>query len=174
MSSRAVNSILLTTLTFSAVGNCADQCFNQSIVPISPTADLQLPDNNGNLITVIARGPPTLASGRFQSMIFLIRISSYVFLSMLQDPRLLHLHKLLRQVSPHQLTFHQCDSFLCTICLGEPPPGRAAQLGMGLGITFIGLIVIAEIAFLYKKYGFSSSARASDYELRYTQDYDAS
>jgi hypothetical protein len=32
-------------------------------------------------------------------------------------------------------------------CIGEPPPTRSAQLGMGLGITFIGCIIIGEIIY---------------------------
>ena len=49
--------------------------------------------------------------------------------------------------------------------LGESPPGMAARLGMGLGITIIAVILIVEIIFLYRKYGCSPSSRESAYAL---------
>lgn len=47
----------------------------------------------------------------------------------------------------------------------EQPPGRAAQLGMGLGITFFVIIVVVEVLFLYRKYGSSRRARDADYQM---------
>ncbi|CAF2595597.1 unnamed protein product [Rotaria sp. Silwood2] len=44
---------------------------------------------------------------------------------------------------------------------GESPPTRSAQLGMGLGITFITVIVIGEI--LYFKYCYNGSGRSGSY-----------
>jgi len=49
--------------------------------------------------------------------------------------------------------------------LGESPPGLAGQLGMGLGITFMGIIVIVLVVYLYRKYGFNNRRNPSDYEL---------
>ena len=36
--------------------------------------------------------------------------------------------------------------------LGESPPGLAARLGMGLGISFLAVLLIGEIVFLYLKF----------------------
>ncbi|CAF4779044.1 unnamed protein product [Rotaria socialis] len=49
--------------------------------------------------------------------------------------------------------------------VGESPPGTAAQLGMGLGISFIGIILTIEIVYLYRKYGCNQSTREADYAL---------
>jgi len=51
--------------------------------------------------------------------------------------------------------------------LGESPPGVAGRLGMGLGITFFGILVIVLIAYLYRKYGCNNprQRRPLDYEL---------
>ncbi|CAF1196670.1 unnamed protein product [Adineta ricciae] len=44
---------------------------------------------------------------------------------------------------------------------GEPPPTRSAQLGMGLGITFITIAILAEI--IYFKYCYSGGDRGGSY-----------
>jgi hypothetical protein len=52
--------------------------------------------------------------------------------------------------------------------LGESPPGAAGRLGMGLGITIIGILFIIEIVYFYRKYGCNASPmrmRQSQYEL---------
>ena len=36
--------------------------------------------------------------------------------------------------------------------LGESSPGLAARLGMGLGISFLAVLLIGEIVFLYWKF----------------------
>jgi hypothetical protein len=52
------------------------------------------------------------------------------------------------------------------LILGEPPPGVAGQLGMGLGISFMAVLLIAEVVFLYRKYGFNlSNNRQTLYEM---------
>jgi len=51
------------------------------------------------------------------------------------------------------------------VFLGESPPGVAAQLGMGLGITIIGVLLIVEIIYLYRKYGWNRPRRQSNYEF---------
>lgn len=48
-----------------------------------------------------------------------------------------------------------------TRIIGESSPTRSAQLGMGLGITFISLIVIGEI--VYFKYCYSDHGRSGSY-----------
>ncbi|CAF3965631.1 unnamed protein product, partial [Rotaria sordida] len=48
---------------------------------------------------------------------------------------------------------------------GESSPGVAAQLGMGLGITIIGILLIGEIIYFYRKYGLNGSMSHSSYEL---------
>ena len=45
--------------------------------------------------------------------------------------------------------------------LGEPPPTRSAKIGMGLGITFISILIIIEI--VYFKYCHSGDGRSSSY-----------
>jgi hypothetical protein len=45
--------------------------------------------------------------------------------------------------------------------LGEPSPTRSAQLGMGLGITFIAIAIVAEI--IYFKYCYSGNQRSGSY-----------
>ncbi|CAF2044663.1 unnamed protein product [Rotaria magnacalcarata] len=52
-----------------------------------------------------------------------------------------------------------------TLIMGESPPGTAAQLGMGLGISFVGIILIIEIIYLYRRYGCNQSTREADYAL---------
>ncbi|CAF0958738.1 unnamed protein product [Rotaria magnacalcarata] len=51
------------------------------------------------------------------------------------------------------------------LIMGESPPGTAAQLGMGLGISFVGIILIIEIIYLYRRYGCNQSTREADYAL---------
>ncbi|CAF1257100.1 unnamed protein product [Rotaria sordida] len=48
---------------------------------------------------------------------------------------------------------------------GESPPGVAAQLGMGVGITIIGILLIGEIIYFYRKYGLNGSMHHSNYAL---------
>jgi len=48
-------------------------------------------------------------------------------------------------------------------CIGEPPPTRSAQLGMGLGITFIGFIIIGEIT--YFKIFYREALPGDDYTV---------
>jgi hypothetical protein len=55
--------------------------------------------------------------------------------------------------------------FYFFLFLGESPPGLAAQLGMGFGITIISVLVIGEVIFLYRKYGPTGSTRQRQYEL---------
>ncbi|CAF1106762.1 unnamed protein product [Rotaria sordida] len=47
------------------------------------------------------------------------------------------------------------------IIKGESPPTRSAQLGMGLGITFITVIIVGEIIFF--KYCYNGSGRSGNY-----------
>jgi hypothetical protein len=44
---------------------------------------------------------------------------------------------------------------------GESPPTRSAQIGMGLGITFITILIVAEI--VYFKYCYSGNGRSDSY-----------
>ncbi|CAF5183770.1 unnamed protein product, partial [Rotaria magnacalcarata] len=44
---------------------------------------------------------------------------------------------------------------------GESPPTRSAQLGMGLGITFISILLIIEV--LYFKFCYNGSGRSDSY-----------
>ncbi|CAF4110838.1 unnamed protein product [Rotaria sp. Silwood2] len=46
---------------------------------------------------------------------------------------------------------------------GESPPGVAAQLGMGFGITIIGILLIGEIIYFYRKYGLNGPMHHSNY-----------
>ncbi|CAF3573894.1 unnamed protein product [Rotaria socialis] len=48
---------------------------------------------------------------------------------------------------------------------GGSSPGIPAQLGMGLGISLIGILLIAEIIFLYRKYGLSNTQRQRQYAM---------
>ncbi|CAF3101289.1 unnamed protein product [Rotaria sp. Silwood2] len=48
---------------------------------------------------------------------------------------------------------------------GESPPGVAAQLGMGFGITIIGILLIGEIIYFYRKYGLNGPMHHSNYAL---------
>jgi len=44
---------------------------------------------------------------------------------------------------------------------GEPSPTRSAQVGMGLGITFITIVIISEV--VYFKYCYSGAGRSTSY-----------
>ncbi|CAF0910908.1 unnamed protein product [Adineta steineri] len=48
---------------------------------------------------------------------------------------------------------------------GDSPPGLPAKLGMGFGITIIGVLLIVEIIFLYRKFGLNNSSREANYEM---------
>jgi hypothetical protein len=48
---------------------------------------------------------------------------------------------------------------------GGQSPGIPAQLGMGIGISLIGVLLIAEIIFLYWKFGLSNSPRREEYAM---------
>jgi hypothetical protein len=48
---------------------------------------------------------------------------------------------------------------------GGSSPGVPAQIGMGLGISLIGILLIIEIVVLYRKYGASKSSRHEQYVM---------
>jgi hypothetical protein len=51
------------------------------------------------------------------------------------------------------------------LLLGESPPGVAAKLGMGFGISIISILLIGEIIYFYRKYGLTLSTHRTNYEL---------
>ena len=48
---------------------------------------------------------------------------------------------------------------------GESPPGQAAQIGMGIGISFMAVILIVEIIVLKRFTGSKRPAREANYQL---------
>ena len=62
--------------------------------------------------------------------------------------------------------------FSCFSPLGESPPGQAAQIGMGIGITAIAVLAIVETVILARKYGSTALGRQSNYQLPLGPQYE--
>lgn len=134
---RSSTGDLVAEVLFNAAGFCSDVCLNQRAIPITPTMSVSLPATDGSLIQANANAPGIFVAGSFNPAIVTTTTTTTTTASSTE-----------------------------TFTTGEPPPGLAAKLGMGLGISFLAVIIIAEIVFFKVIKGrLPSLNRGSDYEL---------
>ncbi|CAF3598855.1 unnamed protein product [Rotaria sp. Silwood1] len=140
--SKADNYIydMITDISFkSSSTNCDITCIKQSALSSVSAQNFTLFDTNNSSITVVPQSSPILINNT-------------------------------APVTTTPINYQKGNKiyykiYYTFVFLGESPPGVAAQLGMGISITIIGIILIGEIIFFYRKYGLNGPMRQSNYAL---------
>jgi len=132
--------------------------------------DILLPDINDNPVLVNSNSTPVRVPGMFIHWLYNYKYI-YLWYTILETTTTTvtiletTTTTVIYPVGKVFFIFIRIKKTLIIFFSGGKSPGLPAQLGMGLGISLIGVLLIAEIIFLYWKFGLSNSPRREEYAM---------